>query len=162
MRRNECITLHGRVFVSGPPWVDSLCHTPPLYGQPFLQNVPRRHEQDYKKACASLMSMMANGLLRWGSLTCCHVIGGTSNNIGHGWHLCSQWCLFNFLHCMGQRIFWSMYAYPTFFQFVHWVISCDEEWWSCLVSFHAMEQSHGISDQHMRVELWPNLGFEAG
>ena len=100
------------------------------------------------------MCMMADGLLRWGSLTCCHVIGGTSNNIGHGWHLCSQWCLFNFLHYMGQGIIWSMYVHSIFFQFVHWVISCDEEWWSCLMSFHAMEQSHGISDQHMRVELW--------
>ena len=61
---------------------------------------------------------------------------------------------------MDQRLFWSLYVHSTFCQFVHRVISCNEEWLSCLVSFHAMEQSHGINDQPMELELGPNLGFE--
>ena len=61
---------------------------------------------------------------------------------------------------MDQRLFWSLYAHSTFCQFVHRVISCYEEWWSCPVSFHSMEQSHGINDQPMELELGPNLGFE--
>ena len=56
------------MFLGGLPWADSLCHTPPLQWQSFLQNVPRRHERDDKKACASSMCTIAVGLLRWCSL----------------------------------------------------------------------------------------------
>ena len=82
------------------------------------------------KKCASLMCMMAVG---------------------------SQLFLLNFLQCMDQLISWSFYAHSTFSQFVHWVISCDEECCPCLVSFHVMEQSHGINDQHMGRKLGSNL-----
>ena len=61
----------------------------------------------------------------------------------------------------GSTIILVFYVHSTFSsQFVHRVISYNEEWWSCLLSFHPMEQSHGINDQPMELELGPNLGFE--
>ena len=60
----------------------------------------------------------------------------------------------------GSTTILVLYAHSTFCQFVHRVISCNEEWWSYLASFHAMEQSHGISDQPISLELGPNLGSD--
>ena len=83
-----------------------------------------------------------------------------SQHLHHYRAWATQLSLLNYLQCMDQRLFWSLYANSTFCKFVHRVISCNEEWWSCLVSFHAMEQSHGINDQPIELELGPNLGFE--
>ena len=73
--------------------------------------------------------------------------------------------LINMLSCHRQHVqqyrvcitLWSFDAHSTSSQFVHWVISCDEEWWPCLVSFHVMEQIHDTNDQHMWLKLGPNL-----
>ena len=156
MQGNKCISLHLRVFLGGPLWVDSLCHTPPLHWQYFLHNIPRKHEQDDKKVC---VVDVHDG--SWFIEVV--VINMLSCHRQHFQHyrvwitLFSQLFLLNYLQCMDQLIVWSFYAHSAFSQFVHWVISCYEEWWPCLVSFHVMEQIHGINDQHMGLKLGPNL-----
>ena len=144
------------MFLGGPLWVDGLCHTPPLHCQSFLHNIPWKHEQDDKKMCfvdvhdgSWFIEVVLINMLS------CHRQHFQQYRV---WiTLLFPVVSFKLPSMYGSINILVFYAHSTFSQFVHWVISCDEEWWPCLVSFHVMEQMYDINDQHMGHKLGPNL-----